>query len=57
MRLGRDHIEDAANLPERITTSLHNNYINLINEGIEMQASNISVITSKYMSAVDLVSK
>lgn len=57
MRLGSDHIEDAANLPERITTSLHNNYINLINEGIEMQASNISVITSKYMSAVDLVSK
>ncbi|MBK6498762.1 MAG: hypothetical protein IPG00_11620 [Saprospiraceae bacterium] len=29
----------------------------MINEGIEMQASNISVITSKYMSAVDLVSK
>ncbi len=36
-----------------ITTSLHNNYINLINENVSEHSDNISLITSKYFNLIN----
>lgn len=53
LRLGIDNQQNGVPLHFSITESLHNNYINLVNEGIIDLTSNISLITSKYLAVVN----